>query len=106
MKFYKLTIPKKPICQGMAADSRLDSIYGYLSTYTGQPGYDFACDCVDNSSDYYQFIGEYVFYLFNEIKTDSNKCYALCIEDDDNIVDLLYPTDDNKLQWDNSWHNL
>lgn len=92
MTFYKLEIELTNNSNGISNDRHLDTIYDYLSLYSGHPGLE------ELSGERDHELGSFVLDASN---WDTSKCHAFVIMDDDfeDIINILYLTDYGTMRW-------
>lgn len=90
-KIYKLEIEKK---QGIR---NRDVIDNYLDLYNGHAGYTYVCTTLDEEN-FIATVGQFVLE-WNPYR-DKDNIIALVVEDEnENIIDYLYETEEGSLQW-------
>lgn len=90
-KIYKLEIEKK---QGVR---NRDVIDNYLDLYNGHAGYRYVCTALDEEN-FIAIVGQFV--LEWNLCRDKDNIIALVVEDENaNVIDYLYKTEDESLQW-------
>lgn len=90
-RLYKLEIEKRN-------KSNLETIYDYLDLYNGHLGYTLLGE-VNNEEKINSIIGK--FTMNWSPHREENNIIALVIEDmDENIIDILYETEEKTLKWD------
>lgn len=89
-RLYKLETEKRN-------KSNLETIYDYLDLYNGHLGYTLLGE-VNNEEKFNSIIGEFT-TNWNPYREEKN-IIALVIEDmDENIMDILYETEEKTLRW-------
>lgn len=93
-RLYKLEIKKEEHID------ILEQIYMFLEMYSGHPGYTHLAD-VETKDEFKSSIFD--FLLWDPYRNDNN-ILALVIEDEDeNVLEILYETEDKKLKWSENY---